>query len=132
MYRGVFEFKENKEQGLDARLRRGDTITNFLGRKYRLVPEDVHMKGLNTLIQSSAHDLLMWSSLKIKREFKRRDIDARVLLWVHDEIVVEAPDDRLEECEEIIRVCMTDYRLPSPMGMLPLKIEGKTEKFWSK
>jgi DNA polymerase I-like protein with 3'-5' exonuclease and polymerase domains len=129
LYRGVFEFKE---EILDPMLRSGETVTNLFGRKYCLDPDDVTMKGFNSLVQSSASDLVIHSAYRVEKEFKERGIKGQPLLWVHDELVVEVEDSRLKEAEEIIERCMTDYKLPTPYGNLPLKVEGKTAKVWAK
>jgi DNA polymerase I-like protein with 3'-5' exonuclease and polymerase domains len=128
-YEGVFEFKE---QILDRALASGEVITNLCGRKFRLDPDQVAMKSLNTLIQSSASDLVLLSGQKINQEFQARGIKGGVRLFVHDEIVVEAEDSRLKEAEEIVERCMTNYKLPTPYGNLPLAVEGKTAKYWAK
>ncbi len=125
----AFEFKTER---LDPMLERGEVVENLCGRKFRCRPQDVRMRGFNRLVQSSASDLVLLSSHKIQEEFKRRGIKGQPLLWVHDEIVVEAEDGRIKEAEEIVERCMTNYRLETPYGLLPLKVEGKTARFWSK
>jgi len=90
------------------------------------------MKGFNTLIQSSGSDLVLESAYRIKKEFTNKKIDGKILLLVHDEIVVEIPENRIEECEEIIIRNMTDYKLNTIHGNLPLKVEGKISDCWEK
>ncbi len=128
-FQSAFEFKE---QVLDRALLRGETVTNMCGRRFKCRPEDVRMRGFNRLVQSSASDLVLLSSWKIQEEFEANHIDGRVLLWVHDEIVVEVEDNCVEEAEEIVERCMTNYRLETPYGLLPLKVEGKTSGHWAK
>ncbi len=128
-YEGVFHFKE---EVLDPKLSRGEPITNILGRQFRLKPEEVHMRGLNTLVQSSASDLVLQSARKINDEFKAKGISGGVRLLVHDELVTEAEEGRIQEAEEIVERCMTNYRLPTPYGDLPLRVEGQTKRYWAK
>jgi DNA polymerase I-like protein with 3'-5' exonuclease and polymerase domains len=129
LYTYTFKFKD---EVLDPALRSGKVISNLLGRKYRLSPDDVHMKGLNTLVQSSASDLVLQSARKINDEFLARGISGGVRLLVHDELVTEAEEGRIREAEEIVERCMTTYKLSTPYGDLPLHVEGKTAKVWAK
>lgn len=128
-YETVFRFKK---ESLDPLASAGNPITNLFGRKFKVAKEDVHMKAFNTLIQSSASDLLLRSGQKIREEFQARGIDGAPILFVHDEIVVEVEDSKLNEAIGIIEKSMTDYKLETEYGRLPLKVEGGTGKFWSK
>jgi len=128
-YRQVFEFKENI---LDPLLESGGTVTNILGRKFKLEKDDVYMKGFNRLVQSSASDMLLNSSSKIEQAFADRNIQGLPLLWIHDELIVEVKDSQLKEAEILIDSILTSYKLPTPYGNLPLKVEGHTAKYWKK
>jgi DNA polymerase I-like protein with 3'-5' exonuclease and polymerase domains len=128
-YQTMFEFKQKT---LDPMLKAGEVVTNLLGRKFSLPPDDVHMKGFNRMVQSSASDLLLQSSRKIAAALNANGIDGIPLLWVHDELVLEVEDGRLSEAAKIVDSIMTDYKLPTPYGNLPLHVEGNEAKFWSK
>jgi len=129
LYRGVFDFKL---EVLDPKLAAGEAMTNLLGRKFRIAKDDVHMKGLNTLVQSSASDLLLQSSRKVDREFTEQALEARPILWVHDEVIIRTLDRHKSQAERLVDQIMTGYRLETPYGLIPLKTEGHTAKFWKK
>jgi DNA polymerase I-like protein with 3'-5' exonuclease and polymerase domains len=127
-YEGVYNFREILNTTLLT-----EPVTNLLGRRFAIDdPTDIHMKGLNTLIQSSASDLVLESAQRITKEFENKGIDGHVLLLVHDEIVTEIPATREAECVEIITRCMTDYKLPTPLGDIKLMVEGKVAEVWTK
>jgi DNA polymerase I-like protein with 3'-5' exonuclease and polymerase domains len=129
-YEGVYRFRDEE---IAPALRRGETLVNLLGRPFRIPdPDEIHLKGMNTLIQSGASDLVLNSAHRMTKTFEERGIDARVLLLVHDEIVTEIPADRASECEAIIVESMTNYRLESPLGLIPLAVEGKIAASWEK
>jgi DNA polymerase-1 len=90
------------------------------------------MQGLNTLIQGSASDLVLNSAHRMTTEFRARGIHAQVLLLVHDEIVTEIPAQNEAKCVEIITRCMTDYKLETYLGPVPLAVEGKVSDVWEK
>jgi DNA polymerase I-like protein with 3'-5' exonuclease and polymerase domains len=123
-YKGVWEFK----QALDKELESGCVVYNLLGRPLAIKnPEDVYMKGLNTLIQSSASDLLQQAAYEVWSEGI-----AEPLLLVHDEMVCQAKESYAEEAEEKIVKIMTKTELKTAYGNIPIRCEGKINRYWSK
>lgn len=128
-YETVYKFKKS----FDA-LAAKKPFTNLFGRTFDFTNklDDIYMQGFNTLIQSSASDLVLISSNKIIKEFKERGIDGHVLLWVHDELVIEFPENKESEVVEIINRNMTNYKLDTVFGPLVLEAEGKIANSWVK
>lgn len=121
-YSGVWEFKKK----LDAELESGATLYNLLGRPFKIKdPQDVYMQGLNTLIQSSASDLLQDRAFAVTKALP----EINPLLFVHDELVLEAPNATFEET--IINI-MSDFKLETPYGNIPIRTEGKAGRTWEK
>lgn len=128
-YAGVFRFRE---EVVNKALRDGPIPTLF-GRPLVIENEDdIHLKGLNQLIQVSASDLIINSAARAQAEYDARGIDAHVLLLVHDECVVEVEAARAQEAETILIRSMTDYKLSTPIGQIELKVEGKVSDSWEK
>jgi DNA polymerase I-like protein with 3'-5' exonuclease and polymerase domains len=128
-YEGVYRFRE---EVINPALHAGP-VTNLFGRPFTIEdPTNVHMQGLNTLIQGSASDLVLNSAHRMTTEFRARGIHAQVLLLVHDEIVTEIPAQNEAKCVEIITRCMTDYKLETYLGPVPLAVEGKVSDVWEK
>ncbi len=126
-YAEVFAFKEELD-----RMALNEPIKNLFGRKHRYTPREIMMKTFNTLVQSSASDLLLNATYKANEEFKELGIDAYPLLWVHDETVFEIPEDKKEICEKIVEKHLLGVTLKVSAGSIPLKCEGKTLPIWSK
>ncbi len=59
--------------------------------------------ALNTPIQGSAADIIKIAMVKVWRELKERRLKSRLILQVHDELLVEAAADELELVKEIVR-----------------------------
>lgn len=122
-YNGVWEFKKT----LDSELESGQILYNYLGRPIKIQnPEDVYMRGLNTLIQSSASDLLQQAALDIRNQ----GLAPRLL--VHDELIVEVFEKMALEAEATVTNEMTKFKLPTQWGNIPIKTEGKIAKCWEK
>jgi DNA polymerase I-like protein with 3'-5' exonuclease and polymerase domains len=128
-YAKVYEFK----QTLDRKLENGEIVKNLMGRPYRIVDRDqVYMKGFNTLIQSSASDLLVESAKRANEAFEAQGIDAYITLLVHDECVINSREDHVVRAEEILLEKMLSYALPTPYGQIKLKAEGHVDATWKK
>lgn len=125
-YSAVFEYKERV---VDREFLKKQPVINLLGRPLTIPnPEDVYMKGLNTLIQSSASDLVVEGAYKAQQEFNKQRIRGQILLLVHDEIVAEIHKDDVERGVAALKKAMTNFDL-SP---ITLEVEGKVDVKWSK
>ncbi len=129
LYQDVFRFRsEVIEPALIA-----GSIPNLFGRPVCIEdPSNIHMQGLNTLIQGSASDLVLNSAYKADRAFSEENLDAHILVLEHDCIVAEASDRDIVRANEIIQMSMTDYTLINQLGRIPLAVEGGICERWEK
>jgi len=95
--------------------RQDDAVKTILGRR-RPIP-GLHTKNTtnrgfaertatNTPLQGSAADLIKVAMIKIHRLLQERGLEARLLLQVHDELVLEAPDAEVEEVTRLTKESM--------------------------
>ena len=54
-------------------------------------------------IQGTASDIVKIAMLKVDEEFKRERLESRMLMQVHDELLVEVPDKEVAQVSEILR-----------------------------
>lgn len=128
-FQGVTEF----HLAITEAFKRGDTIDNLMGRPIHIHKRsDAYMKGFNTLIQSSASDLVLDACYNAYCEFVERGISAHPVALIHDAILVEADDRDLSTAESILIDKMTQYNLESSIGKITLQVEGKSGKVWQK
>ncbi len=59
--------------------------------------------AINTPLQGSAADLIKVAMRRVSNRIERDSIPARVLLQVHDELLLEVPEDRVEEVAGIVK-----------------------------
>jgi len=87
-------------------------VTTILGRR-RAIPE-VHSShagaralgerlAINTVVQGSAADLIKVAMVNLQRRIDREGLPLRLLLQIHDELVLETPADRAEEHAALVR-----------------------------
>jgi DNA polymerase-1 len=81
---------------------------------------------INTPIQGTAADIIKLAMIRMDGMLKEKDLRARMLLQVHDEVVLEVPEAEIEETLPIIRSTMRDaFNL-----VVPLKIDVEIGPNW--
>src|SRR6185369_158462 len=60
----------------------------------------------NSPIQGTAADIIKLAMLSVDRVLAAERSPARMLLQVHDELLFEVPEGRLEETGRLVRECM--------------------------
>jgi DNA polymerase-1 len=59
--------------------------------------------AINTPVQGTAADLIKRAMVDIDRELESRKMRSRMLIQVHDELLLEAPRDEYDELVRIVR-----------------------------
>lgn len=62
--------------------------------------------AINSPIQGSAADIATAAMLAIKRNDGLRELKWKMLLQVHDEVILEGPRDCVEDAERLVVECM--------------------------
>ena len=115
--------------------RRTGYVETLLGRRRR-IPEIVSSDqrarafaenaALNTPVQGSAADIIKRAMIDLERELEAQHLAGRVLLQVHDELVLEVPARELDETREVVRRCMEQAVELS----VPLRVDFGAGKNW--
>lgn len=85
--------------------------------------ETAERMALNAPIQGSAADLIKVAMLGVDRELTRRGLTSRMLLQVHDELVLEVADGERDEVEELVRTQMAAAGDGVPGGALDVALD---------
>ena len=116
---------------IDATLEKARTegyVETLLGRKRRfpeLVSGDSRMRSfaenaaVNTPVQGSAADVIKKAMIVLEDRLSRSKLAGRMLLQVHDELLLEVPERELDETRELVRDCM--------MNAVPLRVPLKVD-----
>ena len=81
---------------------------------------------MNSPIQGSAADIVKLAMLGVSRKLNEEGLDARLILQVHDELIVEASEKDAERAAEILREQMEGAVELS----VPLTVDLSTGKRW--
>ncbi|MBT4291279.1 DNA polymerase I, partial [bacterium] len=131
-YPGVKTFIDNtKDQAREAhqvstimgRVRRLPDITSNNPR-LRSFQERV---AVNTPIQGSAADLIKLAMLAVDEKISHIDDEIRILLQVHDELLIELPAERVDEISVLVREAMEQVMELS----VPLVVDIHTGANWA-
>jgi DNA polymerase I len=78
-----------------------------LNSRNRALREFAERAAFNTPLQGSAADLIKLAMIRLHHRLAQTQLQARILLQVHDEIVLEAPPDELDELKTHLDWAMT-------------------------
>jgi len=72
--------------------------------------------AINAPIQGTAADIINIATIHLHRALRERDLGARMILQVHDELVVEAPEGEVATVKPLVREIMeTAFELKAPL-----------------
>jgi len=94
--------------------------TNFMQRSFG------ERVAMNTPIQGTAADIIKIAMVNVHRELKNAGLKSRLILQVHDELIIEAPQWESEKAKEILENCM----VKAAELTVPLLAESGTGKSW--
>jgi DNA polymerase-1 len=80
-------------------------IPEFASRKF-MERELAKRLAMNTPIQGTAADIIKIAMNSVSSELRSRGLKSRLILQIHDELIVEGPDSELEAVRDILDSCM--------------------------
>jgi DNA polymerase-1 len=107
----------------------------ILGRKRRLpaltqaegrMRADAERAAINTPIQGSAADLIKVAMVRLARDLDARGLAARLVLQVHDELLVECPVGEID----VVRAAVVDAMTHAIELTVPLEVQVGVGSNW--
>ncbi len=115
-------YQNGKVTTMFGRIRNIDELksSNFMTRQMG------ERMALNTPIQGSSADIMKMAMIKIHEELKKNNLSSKMVLQVHDEIIIDAKEEEREKVCEILKDTMEGIVKLS----VPLKVEINTGANW--
>jgi DNA polymerase-1 len=120
-FSGVREYMEKIKEKAKA----DGYVTTLLGRR-RYLPElksknySIRSFGeraaLNTPIQGTAADIIKLAMIEVSKRLKQGGYQSKLILQVHDELIIDAAPDEIEAVSSLLKDCMENtYKLDVPL-----------------
>ena len=94
--------------------------SNFMQRQFG------ERVAMNSPIQGTAADIMKIAMIAVDRELRERQMQSRLVLQVHDELLIEAKKEELSEVQEILKRCMEQAASLD----VPLEVDMHTGENW--
>ena len=117
--------------------KRDGYVSTIYGRR-RYIPEINSSKKMlvsfaervarNTPIQGAAADIIKKAMVDTAETLKKAGLRSRLILQIHDELIVEAPENEKKQAAQILKSCMENA---FPLDV-PLTVDMTEGKSWEK
>jgi DNA polymerase I len=110
-------------------------VTTLLGRRRhfpqinssnRLVRQEAERSAVNTPLQGTAADIIKKAMLEVESALNRANLSARMLLQLHDELLLEVPKKELHDTARVVRQAMEEVVILE----IPLIVDLKAGINW--
>ncbi|MDO5755058.1 MAG: DNA polymerase I [Tissierellia bacterium] len=82
--------------------------------------------ALNTPIQGSAADIIKIAMVNIYDALEKSPLKAKLILQIHDELILETPEDEIDQVKDLLKKVMEDAVTLS----VPMKVDVSVGKSW--
>ncbi|XP_059662506.1 DNA polymerase I A, chloroplastic/mitochondrial-like [Cornus florida] len=114
-------------------------VHTLLGRARRFPSMDnatssqrghIERAAINTPVQGSAADVAMCAMLEISKNERLKEIGWRLLLQVHDEVILEGPEESADIAKAIVVECMSKPFDGKNILKVDLSVDAKCAQNW--
>ena len=86
--------------------------------------------AINAPIQGTAADIIKRAMIKIPKNLKKENLEAKMIMQVHDELIFETKDSEIEKTMSIVIKEMSEAHKPVVDLSVDLKVEAASGKNW--
>ena len=83
--------------------------------------------ALNTPIQGTAADIIKYAMIEVPRRFREKNLQSKLILQVHDDLIVDAEPEELEQVKKIL----VDTMQNACKMKVTLKVNVSEGKTWA-
>ena len=92
----------------------------------RQVREAAERMAINMPVQGTSADIIKVAMINLDREMDKKQLKSKMLLQVHDELVLEVPDEEMKTINELVPQVMSS----AIQLNVPLKVDTKQGQNW--
>ena len=111
-----------KERGYTMTIMNRKRYLPDLMSKNRQVRESAERVAINSPVQGSAADLIKLAMIRLVEKIRKKKLNSRMILQVHDELVFECPKDEEQEMRALVKKEMEE--------VIPLKVPLVVDIGW--
>ena len=129
-YNGIKEYMENivkdaKEKGyVETLFGRRRYIAELSSSNY-MIRQFGERVAMNTPIQGTAADIIKIAMIRVYNELKNKNLKSKLILQVHDELIIETYENEKDEVKQILQSCMENV-ISLKVPLVAEVGEGKT------
>lgn len=101
-------------------------LQDELSSSNRQIKEFGERAAINAPLQGAAADLVKLAMIDVYKQLTERNLKSKMIIQVHDELVLEVAKDELQEVKEIVKTAMEQGQ---PL-LVPLKIDMEYGSSW--
>ena len=117
---------ETKSKGyIDTAFGRRRYIPELKSNNY-MVRKFGERVAMNTPVQGTAADIMKIAMINVYRKLKEEKMEAKIVLQIHDELLIEAP---ISEKEKVKKILVEQMENAAKLNV-PLKVEAEEGKNW--
>lgn len=90
----------------------------------------VERQAINAPIQGSASDMIRRAMIRMDAALIAKNLNAKMLLQVHDELIFEAPLDEIEATIPVIKAVMKQAPFPAVNLSVPIEVDARAASNW--
>ncbi len=90
------------------------------------IQEAAQRAAINAPIQGTAADIMKLAMVRLQNDFDKNNIKSKIIIQVHDELVIETIDTEIEAVKQLVKEAM---ELDQPF-LVPLKVDISIGKSW--
>ena len=130
-YNGIKKFmddvvEEAKEKGfIETMYKRRRYIPELKSKNY-MVRKFGDRVAMNTPIQGTAADIMKIAMINVFKKLKEEGLNSKIVLQVHDELLIETDIVEKDKVKEILVGCMEN----AAKLLVPLKVEVEEGENW--
>ncbi len=131
-YPGIEEYMKNyinlaRQNGYVTTLSKRKCFIHEINNKNPMIRAEAERLAINAPIQGSAADIIKMAMIRLDKKIKSENLTAKIILQVHDELVIEAPENEAKNIAKIIK-----NEMENAVALdVPLRVDLTISNCWS-